>query len=560
MSIQRFKWIEPIPISEEIDHELQDFPKPLREILFQRNISTIADAIAFLLPKKKDWYTDFSLLHIDKCCQLIQEAIDREQTIALYGDYDADGITSLAALYLALSKITGKLIPYIPSRFEEGYGLNIKAIKSLSEEGADLLITVDNGIRSVEEVDYANSIGLKVIITDHHSPVKTLPNAAAVINPKAPDDPYPNKNLAGVGVVYKLICALHELYPIIIPEDYLDLVAIGTIADVVPLVGENRFLARRGLSHLNKLQRQGIVSLLGVSNLINQKINSSDISFQIAPRLNAAGRLGSAYASFNLMTSSDPNTCGLLAQKIDNINRERKKVGQEMILHADIYSNVDALPPILITFHRDYHPGVSGIVAGNLTRKYYLPAIVGQIGEHNTVASCRSIPDFDMISALDQLKDLLLRHGGHQLAAGFTIENSKIPLLKERLSDLAHSALAEIELKPKISIDSELLLSELDSDLYKALQKIEPTGEGNQEAVFLSRKLQASEIKVVGSDQQHLKLKLTDGKLSVDAIGFGLGDYAPSIPPVFDAIYNFQINHYQGKSSFQLSILDLKAC
>ena len=347
--------------------------------------------------------------------------------------------------------------------------------------------------------------------------------------------------------------------PIITPEDFLDLVAIGTIADVVPLTGENRFLVRRGLSTINQHRRQGIVSLLGVSNLLDKKITSTDISFQIAPRLNATGRLGSADTSFELLTSSDPHICGGLAQKIDTINLKRKIIGQEMIIHADRFLEADTLPPILISFHEDYHPGVSGIVAGNLTRKYYLPSIVGQKGEHNTVASCRSIPEFDLISALEQHEDLFLRYGGHSLAAGFTIDNSKITLLHDKLTALAQTILREKELKPVIKIDSELHLSQLDLELFKALEKLEPTGEGNHEAVFLSRNLRAKEIRVIGSDQQHIKFKLADGKFSLDAIGFGLGDQASNIPPVFDALYNFHINQYQGKSSFQLNVLDLKA-
>ena len=558
MSIQRYKWIEPKPIPENLAFELQDFPEPLRDILYRREISTSSEAIDFLLPKAKGWYSSLSLLHTSKCCQLIQEAIAQGQKIAIYGDYDADGITSLSALYLALSKITNNLIPYIPNRFEEGYGLNNQAIHSLSRQGAKLLITVDNGIRSTKEVDYANSLGLIVIITDHHSPAQNLPNAAAVLNPKSLDDPYPNKHLAGVGVVYKLICALHEIYPSIVPEDYLDLVALGTIADVVPLSGENRFLARNGLSRINQRQRQGVVSLLGVSNLLNRKITSSDISFQIAPRLNAAGRLGSAYEPFQLLTSSDPTTCGFLAQKIDNLNQKRKLIGRDMINHADDYSASETLPPILIAFHEDYHPGISGIVAGNLTRKYYLPSIVGQIGEYKSVASCRSIPEFDMISALDQFKDLFLRYGGHHLAAGFTIENRNIPSLEENLTDHARKNLSGIDNKPKLKIDAEVIFSQLDIELYNWLEKLEPTGAENQEAIFLSRNLQASEVRPVGDQQQHLRLKLADGNQYFDAICFGFGDVRSKLPPVFDAAYHFQLNHYLGKKSFQLNILDIK--
>ncbi|MCK4488706.1 MAG: DHH family phosphoesterase, partial [Anaerolineales bacterium] len=349
--------------------------------MYQRDLCTEEDALTFLSPKEPDWYHAQQLLHVDDACKLIQDCIQNREFIAVFGDYDADGITSTALLSLALLKITDKVIPYIPDRLTDGYGLNKPALSSLFDQGARLVITVDNGIRSVEEVEYANSLGMKVIVTDHHTPENRLPPASAILNPKLPSDSYPDKNLAGVGVAYKLISALSNQFPEILPADYLDLVAIGSIADVVPLVGENRYLVRKGLAALNPSRRQGISSLLGAANLISNNIRSSDVSFQIGPRINASGRLGSADTPLDLLISSDPAECGKLAQVLENHNYKRKKLSKELELQAEILVTVDdPLPFILIAIDPDFHLGVAGIAAGSLTRKYYLPSIVGNTG------------------------------------------------------------------------------------------------------------------------------------------------------------------------------------
>ncbi len=422
-----------------------------------------------------------------------------------------------------------------------------------------LIITVDNGIRSIEEVEYANSLGMKVIITDHHTPGDRLPPAAAILNPKLPDDPYPDKNLAGVGVSYKLISALSNCFSEINPTDYLDLVAIGSIADVVPLVGENRYLVRKGLASLNPSRRQGISSLLGAANLISSKIRSSDISFQIGPRLNASGRLGSAETPLNLLISSDAAECGKLAQLLENHNYKRKKLSKELERQAEILVSLDdPLPFILIAIGPNYHLGVAGIAAGSLTRKYYLPSIVGNTGTELTTASCRSIPEFSIISALDQCKDLLLRYGGHSLAAGFTVSNDNLTDLTNRLMDLAENQLSGLEIQPSITVDSEVTLDQLNSELYSELEKLEPTGIQNQEAIFITRNLTASQIKAVGQDKSHLKMKVTDGNYSLDAIGFGLGHETDQVPRKFDVVYKFDLNDFRGIKTFQLKILDLK--
>jgi len=480
MILPRFNWIMPVSVPEDIDTELSSYSSAFRSVLYQRDLCTEERVLSFLLPKKPSWYSSQQLLNIDKACLIIQSAIQNDENIVIYGDYDADGITSAAMLILALSKVSTKLTSYIPNRLIEGYGLNKLALLSLAENGANLVITVDNGIRSVDEIKYANSLGLKVVITDHHTPEKTLPPAEAIINPKLPGDTYPDKNLAGAGVTFKLITALSRIYPVINPLDYLDLVAIGSVADVVPLIGENRYLVRKGLALLNQSQRQSIFSLLGVSSLTPGKVRSSDISFQIAPRINSPGRLGSADSSLNLLISQDPQICGDLSQVLDNHNFQRKKVSQELESMAEkIATKEESLPFVLIALDPNFHLGVVGIAAGALAKKYHIPSIVGNMGPEFTTASCRSIPEFNLISALDQCKDLFVRYGGHSQAAGFTIANENLPEMQKRLTSLAEEQLENIDLRSSISIDAIVSLDQLNAGFYSELEKLEPTGSQN---------------------------------------------------------------------------------
>jgi single-stranded-DNA-specific exonuclease len=307
------------------------------------------------------------------------------------------------------------------------------------------------------------------------------------------------------------------------------------------------------------MRRQGISSLLGAANLLSLNIRSSDISFQIGPRLNASGRLGSPNTPLALLLSSDHRKCGSLAQVLENHNFQRKNLSKELEHQAKILTTLEEpLPFILIALDPDFHLGVSGIAAGSLTRKYYLPSIVGNVGKELTTASCRSIPEFNIISALDECQDLLHRYGGHSLAAGFTICNDNLADLTKQLLDLAEKQLAGLDIQPSISIDAVVSLDQLNSELYSELEKLEPTGCQNPEASFLTRNLTASQIKVVGQDGTHLKMTVSDGNYSLGTIGFGLGYLVDLIPPQFDAVYNFDLNEFRGTKSFQLKILDLK--
>lgn len=553
-------WNKPLPIPASVAKQLDAYTHPFASILYQRGIKTSSDALQFLLPAKQDWSANLQLRQIDSAASILAEAVNNKHKIAVFGDYDADGITSSAILTLALEKISARVIPVLPNRFLTGYGLNKQTVKDLNLQAVQLIVTVDNGIKSHTEIEYANSLGMQVIVTDHHSPGADLPPASAVVNPKSPDDPYPNKNLAGVGVVYKLICALNVIFPQINPADYLDLVAIGTLADVVPLLGENRYLVRQGLASINRFQRQGLVSLLGAANLTGQKITSSDISYQIAPRLNSTGRLNvdPADAPLKLLIGNDPALTGKLAQEIDDHNTQRKILSQELQTIVERELNQESLPAAIISFNKKHHQGVAGISAGYLSRKYYLPAVVGQIGESFTTASCRSIPEFNLIGALDQCSSLFIRYGGHAQAAGFTISNSRLPEFIVQFEDLARQSLIYLDLQPSLNIDAEINLDQITSGLYKELELLEPTGSQNPQALFVTRNLFARQKRTVGVNSQHLKITVSDGNFSYEAIGFNQGERLESFPEVFDLAYHLTVNNYGAQKSFQLQIEDLK--
>jgi single-stranded-DNA-specific exonuclease len=465
----------------------------------------------------------------------------------------------------------GNARPYIPSRFDEGYGLNPEALDNLKAGSVGLVITVDCGIRSPDEAAHARSIGLDLIITDHHQPAEgDLPHAVAVINPKQPGDPYPDKDLAGVGVAYKIAQALFSRAESSSPdfqlEDLLDLVALGTVADLAPLVGENRTLVRKGLQKIRETKRQGLYSLANVSGLTLAQTTVGNIGFMLGPRLNAAGRLESALAAYKLLTASDVKTAGELAQQLNNQNYQRQELTRKIQEEAEriaLAENPDA--PLLFAVHPDFNSGVVGLAAARLSETYYRPAVVGQDLGETTRCSCRSIPEFHITQALDQCKELLIRHGGHAAAAGFTVDNKNLPELKRRLIDLAqtkydedrHSGRGQ-EWLPTLVADMEIPLPELRPELLRTLNYLQPTGYGNPEAIFVTRDVRVTSSRAVGPEGKHLKLVVTDGYFTYDAIGFRLGHLQPGLPLNVDLIYTFETNEYNGRSSLQLNLKDVK--
>ena len=561
MTQNDFQWILPDPVPESISCNLDSFSLPFQSVLYRRGCETSQEAISFLLPQEPCFPKELSLRHLELGCDLIRKAVENKQVIAIFGDYDTDGITATALLTLALRKIGAQVIPYIPNRIEDGYGLNLSAVDDLYDQGAKLLITVDNGIRSNVEVSHAKSLGMHVLITDHHLPPKTLPAADAIINPKLPGDPYPNKNLAGVGVVYKLISDLASYFPAIKPREYLDLVALGTIADIVSLDGENRYLVKQGLIQLNQHSRQSLLSVIGAVGYLDRKIFASDISYQIAPRINSSGRLADAnhLVPLELLLSSNPAECGKHAQTLEIHNDRRKLISRKMQERIEVqFPPKAALPPILISLDPEHDIGVAGITAGYLTRKYYLPAIVGATGEETTTASCRSIPEFDISAALKSIKQLFTQFGGHELAAGFTIENQHLSLFIEKMTALAARELSHLDLQPTLEVDAIVNLSDLNSVFYRELLKLEPTGEGNPPPILVARGLTAQRVSKIGKYGDHLKFIVDDGQSTLPAIAFGQGSSASSLAGKFDLAFKFTENVFRGNREFQLQVVDFK--
>ena len=559
------RWLIPPVITLEADTALRAFPPVLRQILFNRGYATDAEARAFL-KAEPDFDTDpFQMTDMRAAVERIRYALEQDEPIAIYGDYDVDGVTSTALLVDILNALGADVRGYIPNRFDEGYGLNNEALSQLKDEGVKLVITVDCGIRSPDEALHARTIGLDLIITDHHHPSEgPLPPAIAVINPKQPGDTYPDKDLAGVGIAYKLAEAL-----LIVQGSensvqlmrLLDLVALGTVADLAPLVGENRFLVRRGLRQMRETTRQGLFSLAGVADLNLAKVNASDIGFRLGPRLNAAGRLDEALAAYELLTTTDVFKAGQMAQQLDVQNKERQRITREMQAVAEELALADETEAFLLfAAHKDFNAGVVGLAASRLTDTYYRPSVVAHIDTDTTRASCRSIPEFHITDALDQCADILVRHGGHAAAAGFTVENDKLDELVSRLKAIAKEQLGEQDLRPTLTADAEVPLTEVRPDLLDALKYLEPTGYGNPDAIFVSREVKVRHSRTVGADKKHLKMNLEDGQgMSHDAIGFRLGHLQPELPDHVDIMFTYEINEYNGRINYQLNLKDVKA-
>lgn len=552
-------------ITQEADESLRDYPRIVRQILYNRGISSKNAAERFFSANIPEELIGTEILGLGEAIQRISYAIRAQELIAVYGDYDVDGVTATAILTLALEMMGANVRPYIPNRFDEGYGLNLDAINSLKDENVSLIITVDCGIRSPVETEYANAIGIDVIISDHHQPGNQIPDALAIVNPKRQGDSYPDKDLAGVGLAYKIIDGLIPYMEArhINSDAFLDLVALGTIADLAPLTGENRYLVRNGLKVLRNTQRQGLLSLMVVAGVKPEKITATDISFAIGPRLNASGRLDSALASLNLLTTQNVFEAGRLAQQLEIQNRDRQRITKEIQSMAEALAfedNKDAM--LLFACHPDFNPGVVGLAASRLSETYYRPAIVAHIGETETRGSCRSIREFHITEALDECQDILVRHGGHAAAAGFTVENSKLPELKTRLLEIANRQLKNLDLRPTLIADTEIPLHDLRPELLSYLFQLEPTGYGNRQPQFVSRDLfvdpDPRRTRRVGSDGSHLKLVVTDGLVTFDAIAFRLGSWYENLPRKIDLLYTFEVNEFNGRTSLQLNVKDLR--
>ncbi len=534
------------------------------QILYNRNIRQPEQVRAFMA-QDAPLHDPFQLKGIDAAVERITQAIQDGERVAVYGDFDADGVTSTALLTQTLQALGTTVAPYIPDRVDEGYGLNTDALDNLASRGANLIVTVDCGIRSADEVAYGKHLGLDIIVTDHHSIGPELPPAQAVINPKQPGCGYPFKGLAGVGVAFKLAQALLETLPLaagnrisLHKEHLLDLVALGTVADIVPLLDENRSLVQRGLAQLNAPRRKGIQALMEKAGVKPGYVNSTAIGFMLGPRINAAGRLQSAMLAYYLLMTRNPSKASHYADQLNRLNQERQQLTLETTERArtQVIDEAGTVPHLLFAASPDFKAGIVGLVASRLTEEFYRPSVVLQRGEEESRASCRSIPEFHITRALDECTDLLARHGGHAAAAGFTVHNENLPTLQERLQAIAQRELAEANLVPKLEIDAELTLGPGLSDLYEQLTLLQPFGEANPAPVFVSYGLRVGRRQAIGSDGQHLKLTVSDGRAWWDAIAFRRGKEADKLPDHIDLAYQLDMNEWSGGKRLQLVVQD----
>jgi len=578
-TLQLKHWWQYPPISEDVDTHLKDFPEYLRQILYNRGIRDMESAVDYL-SASSPLHDPFLLLDMEKAVTRLLEAVDRQEGIVIYGDYDVDGVSATALMVLVLQKYSANVHRFIPNRFEEGYGLNNDSILMLADSGARVILTVDCGIRSPREAEFAREQGIDLIISDHHHPKDELPQAFAVVCPKREDDPYPYKDLAGVGLAYKIAQALFLKRALAnwSADDWLDLVALGTVADIVPLTGENRTLVRRGLNLIRQGTRLGIKSLAGAAAKEISHISSTDIGFILGPRLNAAGRMDSALKAYDLLVTDSIARAGLLAQELDNQNNERQKATKKAQEDAKDKIGDDPGLNIIAAFFKvpseedpdvtqngylpgeEIYPGIVGLVAAKLTEYYYRPSIAGVVDGDTCRASCRSIPEFHITEALDECSDLLVRHGGHAMAAGFTIKVENLPAFMERITDIADRVLGEQELRQMIKVDCEVPVEEITPGIYKDLEKLQPTGMCNPSALFIARGIRFSEMRVMGRDGTHLRGSIS-GCLINQAVAFNQSDWFEvwkQRNPKFDILYSIEVNRYFEKETQQINIRDMR--
>lgn len=556
------RWVGPaVKITPEADAELAEYPNAFRQVLFNRGLDTAEKAHAFLKVDTEE-NDPYQMKGMREAVDLIKKAIRDHDPMVVYGDYDVDGVTATALMVQALESLGGNVEPYIPNRFDEGYGLNTDAIHTLADQGKKLIITVDCGIRSVVEADLARDLGITLIISDHHHPLEEIPKADAVICPRQSGDEYPYKELAGVGLAYKIVRALYTDFGLMVgdTEQWLDLVALGTVSDIAPLTLENRIFVKKGIKEIRSASRRGIYALMMVADIKQfNALTASDIGFKLGPRLNAAGRMESAQEALQLLMIDDPNEAGLLAQKlqIQNSERQEKTLSNQKFAEEKL-GDIQSLP-IILAFgsEEEFHSGIVGLVAARLVESHYRPAVVGVIGEKTTRASCRSIDEFHITNALDECKDLLVRHGGHSKAAGFTVKNENLDILSKRLLEIAGTALKVEELVSTLKYDAEIDINDIDWNFLNILEELEPTGNENPKPVFRCNGVTAADIKKIGNEK-HLRFSVKDKNGNkVNAIAFNMADWADHMPSKIDLVFYCEKNWFRDLATIQLNIRDI---
>ena len=582
-----FRWLQKtLPNSEEVEklaHELQAYshqnagangksptlseqlvknPKIL-SILLQRDINTVEKAKQFFKPTLEDLHNPFLMHTMDVAISRISQAIKQKEGILIYGDYDVDGTTAVSIVYNYFKSFNPNMDYYIPDRYKEGYGISKIGLEYAAENNFKLVIALDCGIRSNALIDYANELGLDVIICDHHLPGETLPNATAILNPKKKECSYPYKELSGAGIGFKLIQAYNEKQGLKTDQiyDYLDLVAVSIASDLVDIRGENRVLAYFGLKKLNEHPNIGLQALL-TEYPKKAEYLMSDIVFGIGPRINAAGRISDAKAAVKVLIERDFNTALKLSKELNARNLERKELDTDIT--RDAISMIDNSPAMQAKFSTvlrgtDWHKGVIGIVASRLVEQFHKPTIVFSLNDGLLTGSARSIKGFDIHEAIGQCNGLVEQFGGHKYAAGLTIKESNFDAFSEKFESVVKSSLKPEDLIPEVEYDLELTIEDINNEFAQLVKRLSPFGPGNSVPVFRSNQLQASNSSRILKDK-HLKIQVVSPKGPIDSIGFGLAEHLMSVSDgkSFCACYNLEENTYNGRTSLQLRLQDIK--
>ncbi len=553
-------WEWPQPVSPDVQAALSEFTLAQQQILMRRDLRSKQLVQSFFNAVDSANHDPFDLPDLKDAVDRICAAKEKDEIVVVYGDYDADGITATVLLQHALSSLGILTKRFIPDRFLQGYGLHTEALRKLLADGASLIITVDCGIRAVEQAEWARKSGLDLVITDHHEPGDKLPEAVAVVNPKRKDSQYPFRGLAGVGIAYKLAQALMQVCGRPDPEEDLDLVAIGTVADMAPLIDENRMLVSRGLALINQSPRPGLQALLPGARLEEGRITAGSIGFGIGPRLNAAGRLGEVDVAVDLLQASDLMQADVLAGILENLNRQRRQKTEEAVIRARMLLKEQSAPHVMALIVDDaFDEGIVGLVANRISDEINRPAFIGVLHGETARGSARSIPGVDINAVLAQCEEHVVRFGGHAAAAGFTVEMAKFEEFRTCLQRAVEQRLLEIDHRPRIDIDAQIAMHEVeDHGMLSFLDRLEPCGQSNPRPLLGMRKVSIASRRAVGVDGKHLKLMLPFEDHFIDAIAFRKGALADVLPTEVDVAFHLERNIYRGSEKPQLNIQEIR--
>jgi single-stranded-DNA-specific exonuclease len=550
-------------LAETLSRALKIYPL-IAQVLINRGIKSVEEADVFLNSRLAHLRDPLEIPNIVQAARRVLLAKEKGEKVLVFGDYDVDGVTGTSILLHTLKLLGIQASYYIPHRYGEGYSLSLESVGKIAQSGVKLVVTVDCGISNHAEIEKANSLGLDVVVTDHHNLPKDLPPAYAVVNPKLIPGEHPSRHLSGAGVAFKFAWALLRVSGVkdsVFLTSLLDLASLGTISDVVPLTAENRILAVGGLKLINERKRLGIKHLADAASLYG-KISVKNIYFGLAPRINAAGRLEHASKSVELLLTDDAGQAKALAEELNQINVRRRGIGSE--IKEDVFSRLSedyiAENKVVVLSGENWHPGVIGIVASQVVDRYSRPAILVGVNEGIGRGSARSVEGLNIFKLLDSCRDLFSDFGGHEGAAGFEISPENIPELKSKLRKEVDKFISLDDLRPKIAIDAELAPSKISMSFIKELEVFDPHGEGNPLPVFMSRNLKLYDMRKVGSTKRHLKAKFTDGEVTLDTIGFDMGSYAEqlSYDNSYDIAYKLETNEWDGFEVAQLSLIDVR--